>query len=720
MKNLFSRLTASILIFILIFNAVSTFGVRAETAAAAAYDIKGHWAEAVLTRALSDALIDRSGGPLRPDAPMTGAEILTILCRVLSADRTADLSGFTDISKDDPGYTAAAQAAALGLTAPLNKRLDLDKPVTRSKAFAELAEAFQIAAAGQDTTVLSAYTGGETLSGKNRIAAAALVSGGFVAGFDHSLHINDDISLAEFLTVLYKIVPNYKSTPQAPAEPDATDSAAVSGDTAVSDDAVHSDGAVLSDGAVVSGDSTVTDTQFSGSVYMDCSTSDIQLANITAPAVVLRSDIVDSFSVTSSKIDRLVFAAGSGDVTFSPDPDSVITTVAVGTGGGTITLGGSIQNVEITGSRRMVIISGSVKNLLVSGSGNTIMMPEGASAEVIKIFGTGTGNTVTLGGMAGECDIYGSDTVVNGTGTVQQLADNSKNSIITVLTTKAAVNNNYGLNDVTLKLITPINLSSYESLRASVSIQAPEDGKSCRGTWYIDDAYVSESDVTIGTTPALSLESDLENRSDTTQVMTLTFVLSSLDSDGNYQEIRTDENVTLIGHTESDAANVLALVKTGYKGNYTLLWAQAHDYDKPLKAAFVNNSGYSSTTHYLVWVSIAYQRANVFTGSAGNWKLTNTFIIGSGAAGKDTPTGVFKIIGRSTKGWTTKLYTVKPVIYFLNTAYGFHSRLYKPKTTTVSDSRIGYPISHGCIRMYDDDVAWFYDNIPTGTTVVVY
>ena len=36
------------------------------------------------------------------------------------------------------------------------------------------------------------------------------------------------------------------------------------------------------------------------------------------------------------------------------------------------------------------------------------------------------------------------------------------------------------------------------------------------------------------------------------------------------------------------------------------------------------------------------------------------------------------------------------------------------------DARIGFPISHGCLRMYNEDIWWLYNNIPNGTTVVVY
>jgi hypothetical protein len=71
----------------------------------------------------------------------------------------------------------------------------------------------------------------------------------------------------------------------------------------------------------------------------------------------------------------------------------------------------------------------------------------------------------------------------------------------------------------------------------------------------------------------------------------------------------------------------------------------------------VNEKGYSSNTEYLVWVSIAYQRVNVFTGSKGNWTLDKTFIVGTGASGRDTPVGVWKIIGKNPTGWTSSTYT---------------------------------------------------------------
>ena len=34
--------------------------------------------------------------------------------------------------------------------------------------------------------------------------------------------------------------------------------------------------------------------------------------------------------------------------------------------------------------------------------------------------------------------------------------------------------------------------------------------------------------------------------------------------------------------------------------------------------------------------------------------------------------------------------------------------------------RVGIPLSHGCVRLEIGNAKWIYDNIPSGTHVVVY
>lgn len=148
--------------------------------------------------------------------------------------------------------------------------------------------------------------------------------------------------------------------------------------------------------------------------------------------------------------------------------------------------------------------------------------------------------------------------------------------------------------------------------------------------------------------------------------------------------------------------------------NYVL----ASDYTEEQKAGFVNKQGYSSTTDYLVWVSLATQQVMVYTGSAGNWSLLHSFECCSGKNSTPTIGGVFSISYKQT-GWDFGSYYVNTVVGF-NGGHAFHTRTYVKSTGGLLDATMGRPASHGCVRMYDADVRWMYDNLPFGTTVVVY
>ena len=50
----------------------------------------------------------------------------------------------------------------------------------------------------------------------------------------------------------------------------------------------------------------------------------------------------------------------------------------------------------------------------------------------------------------------------------------------------------------------------------------------------------------------------------------------------------------------------------------------------------------------------------------------------------------------------------------------FHSRLKNYADGSLYSDAIGYPASHGCVRMMDDGVQFIWDYCPIGTAVIVY
>jgi len=142
------------------------------------------------------------------------------------------------------------------------------------------------------------------------------------------------------------------------------------------------------------------------------------------------------------------------------------------------------------------------------------------------------------------------------------------------------------------------------------------------------------------------------------------------------------------------------------------------DYSEAAMEGFVDKMGYSSSTGYLIWVSLKTQTVNVFSGSKGNWELVKSMPCASGNPATPTVKGTFRVQKRYNV-WIFDGYKVRYATGFYE-GYAFHSRPYNNSFTQLLDPTMGEPASHGCLRMLDEDCKYIYDNIPWGTTVVVY
>lgn len=283
-----------------------------------------------------------------------------------------------------------------------------------------------------------------------------------------------------------------------------------------------------------------------------------------------------------------------------------------------------------------------------------------------------------------------------------------------------------GIAGATANLTAPASLPAGKTLEVTANLRYPEAGKVCTGSWYVDGKLVSTQTILLGKDiPKLSHKYKYtENMKLTSEIQ---FVLTYTTQDGRAQKITTKKSIKLenydyLYYHGLTAEDVLRTVTSRYAGNYTLAWALKHDYKPEIKTAWVNLKGYKSNTKYLVWVNLTYQRVNIFEGSQGKWKLIRTCLCGSGTNATPTVRGVFTTSYKQS-AWNYGSYYCGPVVRFYGSSgYAFHSRLqYWPMNSNrYYDARIGFPISHGCLRMYNDDIWWMYHNIPNGTTVVVY
>lgn len=147
------------------------------------------------------------------------------------------------------------------------------------------------------------------------------------------------------------------------------------------------------------------------------------------------------------------------------------------------------------------------------------------------------------------------------------------------------------------------------------------------------------------------------------------------------------------------------------------IYLQEEDVSKQDKDSFVAAKGYESETDYLIWVHLACQKVNVFLRKDGRWCIEKIFRCASGKNKTPTINGTFTYSAYQN-AWYFSEYYVKPVMIFSGN-YALHSVPMKYDGTFYDDT-MGFPASHGCVRLLPEDMQWLADYVPIGTTVVVF
>lgn len=651
-------------------------------------DAQDHWARPYLEKAFHDGLLKGfDDGTMQPDTKITGAQMITILTRVLPTAQSQAVSLGDDVWYKD----AASQALALGIIT--NKDVaGLNDKMLRRQAIVMMADAFQLADADPDLTKASQYTDFKTLNNVDKRIFATLVNDGYIQGWEDILMLDYDITRAEFVTILYRVVEQYVDN------------------TKVSDFNTLKADAVLSGGSVAQ-----SNTETQADLWLGTDIDSVDLKTVRVPRLVIRGDSLTKLQVKGSVIDKLVIAARGGNV----DLDcTTIGNTVIGDGNGAVTLEPSGNDVGITGDGRVVTLENEVETLAILGSNNTVVLDNKASAGAVKLYGSN--NTVIINSNVKNLVVEGKNNTVSGEGTVDKTTKYTKSGTITVKQTATEEHFDEGITGMTAAISVPSKVNPGAYMVAKLNLTKAPSGKTVNVQWYVNGAKSTAQQVTLPASGDIALNYYVPYELSAPDTYALSAEVQYVTTDGETQTAKAP-TVNVSVDKSGLVGAVINKVSTTYRGNRTTQWAIDHDLTKQEKEMFVNYKGYSSSSQYLIWVNIGTQHTMVFQGSKGNWKLIRSGLVSTGIS-DNTPRGVWKTTYKQT-GWFQATYTVKPVVRFYGGGFAFHSRLYKPGTTTLisgASNGVGYPNSHGCVRMQADDIQWLYDNVPNGTTVVVY
>lgn len=140
------------------------------------------------------------------------------------------------------------------------------------------------------------------------------------------------------------------------------------------------------------------------------------------------------------------------------------------------------------------------------------------------------------------------------------------------------------------------------------------------------------------------------------------------------------------------------------------------DYDSTTKN-YVNSSGFSSATNYLIWVDLKSFKVNIFNGSKNNWNLIHSYLCTIGKKATPTPPGSYTIGIKGLYFGVNKGYKCWYYTQFKGN-YLFHSIIYN-LDGSIKDGRLGMALSDGCVRLAKVNAKWIWDNIPSGTKVII-
>ncbi len=597
--------------------------VRAAAAGSAYPDIENHWARERMAQAVSDGLLSGfEDGSLRPDATITQAQILTILCRALGMEPVSapDALGLTG---GEWYADAALSAYDRGLISDASR---LREPMARGGAMILLCRTLGLTDAEPDPALLEPFS--ETAAAPEVLS---LVRRGIVEGVGGSLRLDRAVSRAEFVTVLYRAL--------GPTD------------------------------AVARGTAELRDIGNGGTLWCGADCTELTLHGVRA--------------------EELIVCAG--------EPKTI-----------TLEAGSEIGRVRL--------LCGGSPRLRVTGD-----------SRLSELSAEGDGCALEMTGRAEKLYVRAGDFT---------LSDWSCAGEVALCSTRSEIpwwvgyrdERDYGITGTKFTVTATEKLAVNDFLRASAALTLPPGalGKTVTARWYLGDRLLKEGMVRLTESgQKLSLTSLLEYSRDLPKLSSVRLELEYAGADGTQTLSAESPPVAIDNWSEEyylqlERERVLALVDTGYDGDYTVEWAQKHDYSAGDKTLWVNAKGYESDTEYLIWVSVKYQRCNIFRGSAGAWTLARSGIVGTGAEWSATPVGVWKTTYKQELGWTTATYTVRPVVRFKGGGYAFHSRLYAPNSNYLTEPDVGYPMSHGCVRMLDEDIWWIFENIPENTTVVVF
>jgi hypothetical protein len=146
-------------------------------------------------------------GTFRPNAPITRAQLATLLPKIFFKDKIRGEVAFRDIPKNHWAHDAIQKTYQMGILTPsANRRFRPDQKLTRLDVLTTIAKALNYKFTGSTRDILSIYQDASTIRSEHRVLIAALTENGVVVNYPNIRLLNTRklVTRAEVCALLYR------------------------------------------------------------------------------------------------------------------------------------------------------------------------------------------------------------------------------------------------------------------------------------------------------------------------------------------------------------------------------------------------------------------------------------------------------------------------------------------------------------------------------------
>lgn len=355
MKKLWMALAATLLL--------SVSAMAASTTDFSDFPEQGDWRYDALSAAVENKLLNGDNGKIMSDESMTRAQMAAILVRAFQGQTAADLSRFTDVSKDAWYFNELSKAVYMGIFQGDGNTMRPNDPISRQEAFLVLSRAFSMKAA--NTAVLSPYADAAQVSSWAKAGMAAMVETGYVKGHNNLLNPTGNITRAEFAVTMDRMLETYIT--QSGTVTTLTDGSVM----------INIPNVTLKD-VTVKGNLIIGDGVGNGDVTLDS-------VNVEGNTVV-RGGGVNSFVVKgNSTVGNIFVSKVDGNVRVAVEGNAKIEVVAINDGKDDVILEGSVGTLTVTSDAPVVLKNATVSTVNVQAENANLTVGAGSAVKTVAV-----------------------------------------------------------------------------------------------------------------------------------------------------------------------------------------------------------------------------------------------------------------------------------------------------------------------------------------------